>query len=751
MLFQKLTVRDQKEVVTLFCRCFSDDPYYSSLLSQKGASGTSLEALAATSIQYCLQQGICFGLTEKERLIAFILCFDYRSSKSNDPQAFHRIFSAGPDTGPLPYQGPLHDHLSSLPGEIVYCLSVASDPAFRRQGMASFLVDHVLRSFPGHYFVSDVSNPSSLEIYRRRCFSVQNLDTDYYLVIHAPQDPLCTFSVQDTVRIAVPSVRFLEEQKIPFRATGGKVLLEDVRHETSFSVESFVPAPHELSAGLIVELCYPAYLEYQRAINVSHYEERTIGDTAYYVQLFAYRSPPLYNDTLRKMLPTRRVEWSLIPDLYVSVPVWYDSVQNISRYTTEPSGKASALLEYLRFRTYYEAGIPTDQHHIDDLTSFKQRIRRFYLGKLWLQIALEPSPDRFDCADEPIGSPAMIDLYLSVDVQSHCGVLTWYSLSAPFLLSHLMDNVVSNRLTVVEEGRSVNFFSYINDRFGLTKRGTAKIFAVLPAEKTVLKENQMASLLASETIYPDGENFGKITAPEILSCIRSENGMGQYDRAFVYAYTNVVLQFSPGLQASLTDRICEESITLFYIELILLEEAAIGIADQDIAQLFSSDLLEKPTSFLKRVDTIFDEYSKTIAFWDIQVNYPTSQMSIDMLRTAFGTHKQLEFMQRNQQQLQLSFSTKCDYIDRNESNHMNTSLSIISFLAVFSAWIDSYDYVDTWADPLSPFTVDLLQKILFLVILLIANYALVHMFSYRLLRRFQTKKRDNRYPGKPKG
>ena len=140
---------------------------------------------------------------------------------------------------------------------------------------------------------------------------------------------------------------------------------------------------------------------------------------------------------------------------------------------------------------------------------------------------------------------------------------------------------------------------------------------------------------------------------------------------------------------------CEESITLFYIELILLEEASIHIADKKIINLITSSLITEPVNFLKHVENIYDDYSKTIDFWDIQVNYPTSQKSIDMLRKTFKINEQLKFMQRNQEQLQLVFDTKCDIIDRNDSKRMDTSLAIISVLAVFSAWIDGYDYIAT--------------------------------------------------------
>ncbi len=86
----------------------------------------------------------------------------------------------------------------------------------------------------------------------------------------------------------------------------------------------------------------------------------------------------------------------------------------------------------------------------------------------------------------------------------------------------------------------------------------------------------------------------------------------------------------------------KETISLFFIELLLFEEAAIHIANQVyIVSLFTDSDFSEPVAFLKNVEAIYDDYSKSCAFWNIQLNYPTSQKSIDMMREAFEIEKQL--------------------------------------------------------------------------------------------------------------
>ena len=239
-------------------------------------------------------------------------------------------------------------------------------------------------------------------------------------------------------------------------------------------------------------------------------------------------------------------------------------------------------------------------------------------------------------------------------------------------------------------------------------------------------------------IYPDGENFGGIIDSDIIAIATNPRGIGQYDRAVVYAYDNAVIQFCPDLQGTAACRLQELAIAALYIEWILLEEAAIFIADKDIAELLSVERITDPVAFLKRVDAINDNYSRTIEFWNIKVNYPTSQKSIEALRSAFKTDESLKNMKRNQEQLSTVFDIKCDIIDRKEARRMDKSLAVLSMLAIFSAWIDSYDYTATWASVLPASAIALIQRLLFGLILLVAGFSIFRMTAGHLL--FRSKK-----------
>ncbi len=748
MTTANLEARHLEALMDLFCRCFHEDHFYMRSFPDGATRDQEMRRAYTPAVRYCLEHGDCRGIWDGEALVAFVLCFDYRGVRQEDFGAFRQIFAGEGGGEALPYDQGLHQAVLQLPGEILYLLSVAVHPGYQGRGLGSCLIDLILAAYPRHHLVSDVSNGDSLGIYRKRNFTIREIDTGYYLIVHRPREGTHTFAVGDRVKLLLPSPHLLDRYGIPYRlekeqsAVAGYAVAED------WGVGCFVEDSAAVSMGAAVELTYDGYLNYQRLINVAQYEERMAGDRVFFVRKVNYLSPPLMNDVLDEMLPSRQAEWAVIPDVFVSVPVQYRSRALLEGRSPAGDSKAAALLRDLDFRTHYEAGVPSQLEEVDDLAAFKGRIWRCYLGKIRVQITREVTVDHYDQAGAPIGAPAFVDLYISIDTGSDCAVLTWYSLSSPFLISHLMDNIIRNNLMVVDGGGAhTNFFDFLSLEYGVVKRGTPKIFAVIPRDRSCLKPSQIASLLAAETIYPEGENFGEIVDREIVDAVNSEKGMGQYDRAFVCAYSNVVLQFTPGFQATLRERLNEESITLFYMELILLEEAAIHIADRQITRLITSDLEGEPVAFLQQVGDIYDNFSKTIDFWDIQVNYPTSQKSIDMLRQAFKIKEQLAFMQRNQSQLQTVFDTKCDIIDRSDSKRMDTSLAIISVLAILSAWMDGYDYLATWSDLFSPSVIHILQRVLFALVLFIGGYAVSHLFGNklgRIFRRWRRKRNKGR-------
>lgn len=724
-----LRKNDLETVLDLFCECFISDHYYQQLFAGCDDISVAMRDAFRSSVSFCLEKGISVGIVNNGELLAFALFFDYKKTQDSRRASFNEIFGVH-DGDQLPYYEKLHHEIENLKGEVLYLLSIAVSTDYRQCGLASGLIDYMLSHYSEYSIVSDVSNKDSLKIYEKRNFQVSIIEDKYFYVAHKQGEAVSGVVFSEKIRLLVPDYDSLDSYNICYAVEKDDQFLVGYEKKYSNDICCFIRNSRSITCGHVVLVEYAELLKYQRVLNTAQVLECTSGDILFYEHKIDYTEAPLLNQTLMDMIKVRSTEWSLIPDVFVSIPVQYmDKEKLMSSYADDV---AESLLVDMDFRTHYEAGVPSTLDKVDDLASFKKRIQRFYLGKVKIQIFSEITANNYANVGDAIGPGAFVDIYISVDTESNCAVLTWYSLSSPFLVSHLFDNVIRNQIMIVGADSCVNFYDYIKAKFGLIKRGTPKIFSVFPCDKKKLTKSQLASLLVGETIYPEGENFGEIIDEDILSIVQSDYGMGQYDRAFVCAYSNAVLQFSEDFSRSISERLCEESITLFYIELILFEEAAIHIADREIINLFTSGDTAEPIEFLSKVDAIYDGYSRTIDFWDIKVNYPTSQKSIAMLRRSFRIKDQLDEMKRNQEQLQTVFDTKCDIIDRKDSKRMDTSLAIISILAIFSAWIDGYDYIATWSDVLSQGVIHILQRILFVIVLVTAGYAVTHLFGNKI-------------------
>ncbi|MBQ8641580.1 MAG: GNAT family N-acetyltransferase [Clostridia bacterium] len=744
MQITSLSNRHTDIVMDLFVRCFYDDHYYAQLFPDPETRKNDMRSSFSGNISLCLAQGLSLGLWEGNELTAFLICFDYHKMLSEDEETFLGIFGGNPhEIASLPYYDAVHSRIADMECPVLFLLSIAVRPDRRRFGLASVLVDSLIHAHPDFGFAGDVSNEDSLEIYRKRHFQIYEIDTAYHLILRKAGVEISVSYETDKVKLAVPSTAFLEKYTIPFQVLHTCFALPDVRTAEYFDETYFSFSPGSVVHALVIEIRYRDLLAYQRYINPVQNMEKTSADVLYYVLTFPYENPPLMNELLAEMLPSRKTEWNIIPDLYVSVPVQYDSAVYFRKQTSENDILPRHLMRNLDYRTQYEVGIPSSLTGVDELSHLKSRLKRYSLGKHRIRILNEITLDNYTSGEQVIGAPAYAEFYITIDTGSSCAVVTWYSLSAPFLLSHYMDNVIKNQLQIFHTGKWINIYEFFSTEYRITKRGTPKIYAVIPEEKSCLANNQLASLLASETIYPDGESFGSIIDADILEAVNSTVGMGQYDRGFICAYTNVMLQFSPDLRCRLTDRIGEESIALFFTELILLEEAAIKIADQSMIRLFSTNQFEDPVHFLEQVEDIYEHYSRTIDFWDVQINYPTSQKSMRMMRNAFQIPKMLEEMQRTREHLQTVFDTTSNMIDRKDNIRINASLTIISMLAVISALLDSYDYIAVWSGLLSADTVSLLQKISFIVIFLIGVYAAANLITGKILKLLRKRKKKN--------
>lgn len=476
---------------------------------------------------------------------------------------------------------------------------------------------------------------------------------------------------------------------------------------------AFFRKPGAACEGVLLQCDYEQLLRYQRFINLTdyeeHFEQTDRGKALIYSEKYQSDSSLLWNDLLREMVKTRKAEWSIVPDSYIMYPVTYKEQDRLLECACYDNQEIGNYMHYMDIRLQCETGVPFGKDGIDLMERYKNRLERIPLGRLRVRITLEMILDILDHEDQPVGCDAEAEAVLSIDRLSHIGVLTLVSLSTPFLLSHFLDNIVRNQLMVIEEnGEAVNLYAYMQEKWGLNASGTPKSYEMIPKEKNCLNKKQLGAVLLSETIYEEGEDFGEFTDAEILKLTNSETGMGQYSRAFVVAHTNVLLDFEKDLRGTIQARMYNAAFTCFYVELLMFEEAALTCFNKELIDLMAEVMRIEPTEFLTRARTITNRYLNTVDFWNVSVNYPSSQKSLQMIRKSFLIDDLKEKMEYNQKQVGNIFDINREIVDRQEAkeekerdDQSNTALTILSVLCFFSAMIDGNDYLSTldWLIP----------------------------------------------------
>lgn len=686
---QPILKEDIESVCLLAIECFIDDPFYVKLSDDKNIRAGKMMEIFRRSIQICSDYGHAYGIKEEDEFIGFSIWFDYDNLKKYHEAEYRHIFYGGKKVNKILAKTTKDiDSIINGSSEYLYLLALGIKDEFRQKGYASLLVNSMLKAYPHYNFFADVFNQSILGLYKKLGFDIiEGGKEDYKFVINrSQQDSLvldCRSGAEDdTVWLAIPSRLNIENLEIT-------PLTED-RAELGF-VETvsgtnpyFRTSLYVGSKARLIEISYKDLLKYQRYINVTFFDEIKIEVKNKIVLLYAtdrLEFPGIGIEYLQIPAYTGKKEWDVIPDVYTSIPIQYKNIKNLNAID-DHSFMINRILKSLDFRTTYESGIPIKSL---DNRSFKYRIKRFYLGRVKIQLLAEKGVcfDGFE-EDEVYGEPIEVEMIVTVDTHSKCGILHLISFSCGLLLTQYLDSVSRNQINIVSKGQNINLYNYLERTFGLEKKGTAKHFLTVPQSREEIPQDLLASILFCETLYNDGESLGKVVDKDISGILSDPNGHAQYNYASGYSYRNVMIQMSNSFQCGLYKRVEIESVTLFYIELLLFEESAIGIANDKIVLFLSKIDKYTPPKTLKEINKIITEHVLTIDFWNIQVNYPSSQKSLSELSISFNIDEIRTIFQRNQKELLMIYDIRSDIVGKGESFFMSFIVMVLTAVSVLN-------------------------------------------------------------------
>ena len=118
--------------------------------------------------------------------------------------------------------------------------------------------------------------------------------------------------------------------------------------------------------------------------------------------------------------------------------------------------------------------------------------------------------------------------------------------------------------------------------------------------------------------------------------------------------------------------------------------------NKNLVDLMAFANKDAPEIFLEKNRKYTNEYLATVEFWNVQLNYPSSQKSIQMIRDAFNEKALLSRMERYQNQVKNIFEINKELIDREaeySNDTMNLILFILTIVSTVSAIYQIVDYV----------------------------------------------------------
>jgi len=682
----------REAAVDLLTDGFLDDPYYTMLLEcPADERARMLRGTFSRCVGICLDRGWVVGRKEVSsgRLIAVSLWFDYNALRDEAPEEFAFVFGAFPSSKAVRLAECI-DRIVGADSEYLYLLSVAVDPAFRRRGIAAELVERMVRCNPRYNVFSDLSNEGFARALLKLGFRHEATCEGCRILCRRTTmyERLALVLQAERIDVVVPSgCAFFAADAEPV----GRVRpdgLRTVADSPYFRRCLFSPGDE----GDVVSMDRVQFDRWRQTVNPLLCEESVVatdcGDAVVYVRGDGGSGGFLrFTERFRRHIAEHGYEWGRIADIYTLVPMAYDSEDSLAAHGAERFAAVRWLLHALDFRTRYESGILVEG--CEEHRSFASRIRRRALEFVTIQLYCE-SEISFDgrrSSDREIGEPVQALLTVSYDRLTSCAVLQMTLLCAGVFVTQYLDSVSRGQLSVLTDGGRMNLYDYVEMRYGLHKRGSAKNYTTFHERREQLDDRFLASVLYGETYYERGESLGNVIDPQIVGQLAHGHGMAQYDYASAYFHTNSVVHIVSSAEC-IRDRIVAESVSLFYIEMVLYEESAIEIMNHDVVGFLTHVERFRPGALIRRINRLLNAHLKSIAFWNLKLNYPSSTRSLNIVRSAFGIPAKRAEVELNKRQLISLSQTRESYFTYIESRVLTVLGVLLTLLSILDFVLD---------------------------------------------------------------
>ena len=230
----------------------------------------------------------------------------------------------------------------------------------------------------------------------------------------------------------------------------------------------------------------------------------------------------------------------------------------------------------------------------------------------------------------------------------------------------------SKHLMVGGENESQLVDGWLSRDYGLTTVGEHRCIVFSGGR---LSESEKINFLAAEC-----EPMGSITGSDFLSM--SSNNIAQYNTAEAYVSEVTLLEISNNYKPNLSDRLAEQAIEVFFLKLILLQDAAICSVNLLIENAINDENERRKNTDMELLRLV-TELSKATKFFDPRnFYYPTVRASFVRIADRFGLPAQIKLMSENKSLLEQLIEINSIQSQKKENEIINLILIILAVIQV---------------------------------------------------------------------
>jgi len=217
-------------------------------------------------------------------------------------------------------------------------------------------------------------------------------------------------------------------------------------------------------------------------------------------------------------------------------------------------------------------------------------------------------------------------IFISSDKITGLTIVTIVFFKTKIEISQILDRLSQNNIKICIDNKDISLEEYLKSEYDLEYLGSSK--ACISTNKEI-----------DDKLYPNyfaNETFDSQTMNASLKQDKyfknTNDNIAQYNSSDLYAAKNTVIRIDK--RENYPNKLKSDIIFLFIMEVLMFKECAINRANNKMLK----QLTKKEKIDINELDVLYDEFSKTVAFWDISIfKYVSAQNLANELEIKFET------------------------------------------------------------------------------------------------------------------